>query len=120
MVNLTTSPGLPKAKMLGMLSISKNQSKDELNKSASSNKKSDRAKKSTSVAGIARAKRLAKSFKKGVINKPKQIPIPLSEKEAADKQDRQDFYNQTLDLRREVEERAAARRKREQLLRQIK
>ena len=120
MVNLDTSPGLPKAKMLGMLSISKNQSKDELNRSNSSNKKSDRAKKSTSVAGIARAKRLAKSFKKSVINKPKQMPIPLSEKEAADKKDRHDFYNQTLDLRREVEERAAAKRKREQLLKQIK
>ena len=48
------------------------------------------------------------------------MPIPLSEKEAADKKDRQDFYNQTLDLRREVEERAAAKRKREQLLKQIK
>ena len=68
------------------------------------------------MAGLRR--RLASQIKKA-IQRVKPVPIQLSEKEVAAQKDREDYYRQTLSLRKEVAERANAKRKKEQLMKYI-
>ena len=115
------SPGLSKTLRMGGVKILRDNSQDRFSISDrnSSERKSTKHSKTGLSATLRRKKsKLGSQSNQREQNKP--IPIPVSEKEAKEKADHDQFLTSIKQLRKEVEERAVQRRKREQLMKYLK